>query len=177
MRIHALAIAILTGLMLLANASAEPGRQAQATNPPNNSTPGTATANVPRPIVYKVDTHEITLRPKQGIEYKYQMEKGAVMVYSWKATGGLVNHEFHGEPNGAPRGYADTYLKEDAKDQSHGAFVAPSTGIHGWYWENTADKDVTVAITAAGFFSTAYTIDRNGRVPKELPDANSLKGR
>jgi len=142
-----------------------------------NSTPGTATANASRPAIYKVDTHQITLRPKQGIEYKYQMEKGTTMVYSWKTTGGLVNHEFHGEPVGAPRGYADTYLKEDAKDQSHGSFVAPSTGIHGWYWENISDKDVTVSITAAGFFNAAYTIDRNGRVLKELPDASTTKPR
>ena len=53
---------------------------------PNNSTPGTATANSSRPAVYKVDRHEIVLRPKEGIEYKYQMEKGATMVYSWNST-------------------------------------------------------------------------------------------
>ena len=144
--------------------------QAQGTNPQNNSTPGTATANAARPAVYKVDLHEIKLTPKQGIEYKYQMEKGSTMVYSWKSTG-LVNHEFHGEPNGAPRGYADTYLKEDAKDQSHGSFVAPSTGIQGWNWENTTAKEVTAAIYAPGFFSRAFTIHRNGRAPKEFPDA------
>jgi len=55
--------------------------------------------------------------------------------------------------------------------------VAPSTGVHGWYWENISDKDVTVSITAAGFFSAAYTIDRNGRVLKELPDASTTKPR
>jgi hypothetical protein len=85
-----------------------------------------------------------TLRPKEGIEYKYEMEKGAIMVYSWKASGGKVNHEFHGEPEGAPREYADTYLKEDGVDQSHGTFMAPSSGIHGWFWENTGEGDVTV---------------------------------
>jgi hypothetical protein len=148
----------------------------QANAVPNNSTPGTATANASRPAIYKVDLHQITLKPKQGIEYKYQMEKGTTMIYSWKTTG-LVNHEFHGEPNGAPRGYADTYLKEDAKDQSHGSFVAPSTGIHGWYWENISDKDVIVSITAAGFFNAAYTIDKSGRVLKELPDASTTKPR
>ena len=142
--------------------------------PPNNSTPGTATANTGQRVVYKVDRHQITLKPKEGIEYKYEMQKGATMVYSWKA-GSKVNHEFHGEPQGAPRGYADTYLKEDGVDQSHGTFLAPSSGIHGWYWENTGDKDVTVTITAAGFFSRAFTLGRGSRVPRELPDADAAK--
>jgi hypothetical protein len=163
----------LSAWTLLSAAQAPP--QTQAARPPNNSTPGTDTANVRGPAVYKIDTHQITLRPKQGIEYKYQMEKGAVMVYSWKVNGGPVNHEFHGEPTGAPRGYADTYLKEDGKSESHGAFVAPSTGIHGWYWENTGAADVTVVIHAAGFFERAYTLDRSGRTPKELPNVNAGK--
>jgi hypothetical protein len=145
--------------------------EAQDTAKPPNSTPGTATANAAQRAVYKVDSHQIVLRPKEGIEYKYQMEKGGTMVYSWKATG-RVHHEFHGEPEGAPRGYADTYLKEDGVEQSHGSFLAPSSGIHGWYWENTSDRDVTVTITAAGFFSRAFTLSRAGRVPRELPDAD-----
>jgi hypothetical protein len=146
-----------------------------AGRPPNNSTPGTATANTGQAAVFKVDRHQITLRPKEGIEYKYQMEKGATMVYSWKAAGGKVNHEFHGEPEGAPRGYADTYLKEDAVEQSQGAFLAPSTGIHGWFWENTGEQDVTVTIHAADFFSRAYTLSKAGRVPRELPNADSAE--
>jgi hypothetical protein len=165
-----LAIATLFGCIVAVAAPQNPPR------PPNNSTPGTATANTAQPLVYKVDRHQITLRPKEGIEYKYQMEKGATMVYSWKSTG-MVNHEFHGEPEGAPRGYADTYLKEDAKDQSHGTFMAPSKGIHGWYWENAGQQDVTVTITAAGFFSRAFTLSKAGRVPRELPDADTGAGR
>jgi hypothetical protein len=162
------ALAVFTGIVLGQAQQQNPSR------PPNNSTPGTATANTVQPLVYKIDRHQITLRPKEGIEYKYQMEKGTTMVYSWKSTG-RVNHEFHGEPEGAPRGYADTYLKEDAKDQSHGTFLAPSTGIHGWYWENAGDQDVTVTITAAGFFSQAVTLSKAGRVPRELSNADAGK--
>jgi hypothetical protein len=153
-------------ILLMMTQAPDPNR------PPNNSTPGTATANNSRPAIYKVDRHEITLRPKEGIEYKYQMEKGTTMVYSWSSTA-KINHEFHGEPEGAPRGYADFYLQEVGVDQSHGTFLAPSTGIHGWYWENTTDKDVTVRIVAAGFFSRAYTLSKAGRVPRELPNAGA----
>ena len=163
-------VSLMGAMIVFTNAGQNP-----ADRPPNNSTPGTATANTAKPAVYKTDKHQIVLRPKEGIEYKYQMEKGATMVYSWKSAGGKVNHEFHGEPEGAPRGYADTYLKEDAVEQSHGTFMAPSTGIHGWFWENTSDQDVTVSVTAAGFFSRAFTLSRAGRVPREVPDADTLK--
>jgi hypothetical protein len=171
MKVWLAAIVILGSTALLG--------QAPAPNParPNNSTPGTATANKPEKAVYKVDRHQITLKPKEGIEYKYAMEKGATMVYSWKTGGVKVHHEFHGEPEGAPRGYADTYLKEDAVDQSHGTFLAPAKGIHGWYWENRTERDVTVTITAAGFFSRAFTLSRGGRVPRELPNADAATAR
>jgi hypothetical protein len=167
-----LAVAAMVAVALFGNAVL-PSQTQNPDRPPNNSTPGTGTANSARPGVYKVDRHQITLRPKEGIEYKYEMEKGTMMVYSWKASGGKVNHEFHGEPVGAPRGYADTYLKEDGVDQSHGTFMAPSSGIHGWFWENTGGADVTVTISAAGFFSRAYTLSREGRIPRELPDGDS----
>jgi len=170
-RFTAIEVAMFAALTCFAGILAAAPSQDPA-RPPNNSTPGTSTANAGQAAIYKVDRHQITLRPKEGIEYKYEMQKGATMVYSWKSTG-KVNHEFHGEPQGAPRGYADTYLKEDAVDQSHGSFLAPSAGIHGWFWENTGTQDVTVTITAAGFFSRAFTLSRAGRVPRELPNADS----
>ena len=164
------------GALLLAGATLSGQTPQTPATIPNNSTPGTATANASQPAVYKVDTHQITLKPKEGIEYKYEMQKGTTMVYSWKASA-RVNHEFHGEPQGAPRGYADTYLKEDGVNLSHGVFLAPSSGIHGWYWENTGTQDVTVTITAAGFFTRAFTISRAGRVPRELPNADVSSAR
>jgi hypothetical protein len=96
---------LLAFVLFAGNAVAGQGPQQDTTRPANNSTPGTATANSSQKAVYKVDRHQVVLRPKEGIEYKYEMEKGATMIYSWKATG-KVNHEFHGEPDGAPRGYA-----------------------------------------------------------------------
>ena len=46
------------------------------------------------------------LGPREGLEYKYRMEKGGSLVYSWKSTG-VVKFDFHGEPVGAPKGYAE----------------------------------------------------------------------
>jgi hypothetical protein len=83
---RSLAVAVLLIIAVFGNSTVLTQTQSQNSNrPPNNSTPGTATANTSRPAVYKVDRHQITLRPKDGIEYKYQMEKGA----SWRAGGSL----------------------------------------------------------------------------------------
>ena len=30
--------------------------------------------------------------------------------------------------------------------------MAPSTGIHGWFWENKSDKTVTLKLVSAGFY-------------------------
>ena len=58
------------------------------------------------------------------MEYKYRLDKGEALLYSWKATG-PVNVEFHAEPDGAPRGYAQTYEKSDATAQASGTLTAP----------------------------------------------------
>jgi hypothetical protein len=101
------------------------------------------------------DTEEFVLGPREGIEFKYRLDKGQALLYSWTATG-PVNFEFHAEPDGAPKGYAQTYEKKDAQRQAAGTLTAPFPGIHGWYWENTTSAPVTVSLKAAGFFTLAH---------------------
>ena len=51
---------------------------------------------------YKVDSEDMQLRPGEGVEIKYHMQKGAGMVYGWKADGKL-QYELHGEPDQKPK--------------------------------------------------------------------------
>jgi hypothetical protein len=107
--------------------------------------------------LYKVDSEDLLLRPKEGVEIKYHMQKGAGMVYSWKATGN-VQFEFHGEPDQKPNpDYFESYELDDkaGKDHSFGSFTAPTTGIHGWFWQNKGNKDVQIHLTTAGFYDSA----------------------
>jgi hypothetical protein len=72
------------------------------------------------------------------------MQKGATMVFAWKADGPL-QVEFHGEPDQKPQSnYFESYLLDNqtGKDRFHGSFTAPTTGVHGWYWKNETKKDV-----------------------------------
>jgi hypothetical protein len=102
------------------------------------------------------DTFEVELRPFEGVEYKYRLAEGASFVYSWRATE-IVNFEFHGEPDGAPPKYFDSYQKGTAAEGS-GQFVAAKAGIHGWFWENRGAGRVKVTLESAGFYvaSTEY---------------------
>jgi hypothetical protein len=107
------------------------------------------------------ETVDFTVGPREGMEYKYRLDKGEALLYSWKSTG-LVNFEFHAEPDGAPRGYAQTYEKADKKDTASGTLTAPFPGIHGWYWENTTDKPITVTLTTAGFYNLSHEFRKGG---------------
>src|SRR5262245_16935257 len=66
--------------------------------PAEGQAPPSSTAYTPQQATYKVHAEDFVLVPGQGFELKYHMQKGAVMVYSWKASGKLL-FEFHGEPD------------------------------------------------------------------------------
>lgn len=110
-----------------------------------------------QPNLYKVDSEDLGLRPGEGVEIKYHMKKGAAMVYAWKATG-KVQFEFHGEPDQKPKpDYFESYELDNkiGQDHSYGSFTAPTTGIHGWFWENKGKDEVQIHLTTAGFYDSA----------------------
>lgn len=110
---------------------------------------------------FATDTEQFVLGPREGIEYKYRLAKGQALLYSWTATG-PVNYELHAEPDGAPRGYAQSYEKKDAQREASGTLTAPFPGIHGWFWENTTDAPVTVTLKSAGFYTLAHKFVAGG---------------
>ena len=133
--------------------------------------PTQAGVYMPQSRTYKVDAEDFQLRPGDGVEMKYHMAKGAGLVYSWKADGKLA-FEFHGEPDQKPsKDYYESYELDDkvGKDASYGTFTAPSTGIHGWFWQNKGKKDVQFRLTVAGFFDSAkmYVDGKPDDVPVE----------
>src|ERR1700733_11729223 len=66
-----------------------------------------------QPASYKVDSEDLSLMPGEGVEIKYHMQKGAGMVYSWKANGNVA-FEFHGEPDNKPnKDYFESYELND----------------------------------------------------------------
>jgi hypothetical protein len=119
---------------------------------------------VPQEQTLKGETVNFKVAPHEGMEYKYRLDKGEALLFSWKATS-PVAFEFHAEPDGAPRGYAQSYEKGDAKSEASGTLTAPFPGIHGWFWENKTDQEVTVTLTSAGFYNLSHEF-RSGQPVK-----------
>ena len=104
---------------------------------------------------YQEETVEFSVAAGEGMEYKYRLDQGEALLYSWAATG-PVNYELHAEPDGAPQGYAQTYELRQGVSQASGTLTAPFSGIHGWFWENLSDEPITVTLTAAGFYNLSH---------------------
>src|ERR1700674_130912 len=126
-----------------------------------------------QPNIYKVDSEDLSLQPGEGVEIKYHMLKGAGMVYAWKATA-KVQFEFHGEPDQKPKpDYFESYELDDkvGQDHSYGSFTAPTTGIHGWFWQNKGKKPVQIHLTTAGFFDSAKMLSDGDAEDLTIEDA------
>jgi len=137
------------------------------------ATPAQTGIYVAQPSLYKVDSEDLTLLPGEGVEIKYHMQKGAGMVYAWKATG-KVQFEFHGEPDQKPRpDYFESYELDNkvGQDHSYGSFTAPTTGIHGWFWENKEKKEVRIHLTTAGFYDSAKMLSDGSSEDLTIEDA------
>ena len=128
--------------------------------------PATAPAQTPELRSYNQDEYKIELRPFEGVEYKYRLEQGASLVYSWESTA-AVGFEFHGEPDGAPAKYFDSYSKGNATE-AHGGFTAAKPGIHGWFWENKSSERVTVTLRSAGFYSKSIEFHDGDRTERKF---------
>lgn len=150
------------------------GGEEDAAATPATVTPGLAGPVFPRPYEWRVDEREFTVAPGTGLEFKYELDRGATMLYSWKATG-FVDYDFHTEPEGKPSSESDSFDKGNAS-QRRGAYTAPYDGIHGWYWENTSTRDITVTLQTAGFYDEAVEfLPKTPPQPVEIPLRPGIK--
>ena len=120
------------------------------------------------PGQFKLDVFTIELAPYEYIEYKYRLEKGATMLYSWTATAGVI-HDFHAEraASATDGGPVEESFDKQNRRQASASYSAPFSGIHGWYWENPSGEPIRIHLTSAGFYSSAVEIrsDRTRRTP------------
>jgi len=98
------------------------------------------------------DTIKVIVPANGGIEYKFQMIKGAKLEYEWKSSGPGLYYDFHGEPKGDTTGYFKSY-KEKTEKQSSGLLISPFEGTHGWYWKNTTFQAVQVELKVKGEYT------------------------
>lgn len=142
----------------------ETGKQVAALEAGKGAAAGGVAILAPQDKPFTQESVTLQLKPREGIEYKYRLEKGESLLYTWVASAPM-NTEFHAEPDGGPRGYAQTYEKKDGMTGASGTLTAPFSGIHGWYWENSTDKDATVTLASAGYYNLAHEF-RSGQPVK-----------
>jgi hypothetical protein len=116
---------------------------------------------------FRQETVTFRLAAREAMEYKYRLEKTDALLYSWSATA-PINYELHAEPDGAPRGYAQSYEKRPNVNQASGTLTAPFAGIHGWYWENPGDQEITVTLRTAGFYNISHEFRKDTPVKNKM---------
>ena len=102
---------------------------------------------------YRVDRVEFELTPFESVEYKYGLAKDQALIFSWQATGEVVS-DLHSEPAIGPPGYAESFDQARGTNAS-GTYIAPFTGLHGWFWENRGEANATVRLETAGYYDRA----------------------
>lgn len=147
------------GLTAMGETKARLAREAaqEAASPPpaEQTTPAEpAPGDTPPPAAMAAasgwrDEIRFTLAPGQGTEIKLRMNAGDQARYAWAVTGGVVNHDTHGDGGGR----SISYVKGRAVAADEGALVAAFTGHHGWFWRNRGAAEVTVVLRTAGTYS------------------------
>jgi hypothetical protein len=127
----------------------EAAEDAAATPPETTSASSPAAQPAPTPGAVWRDEMSFTLAPGQGTEIKLKMKEGEKALYGWRAQGGVVNFDTHGD---AP-GRSISYEKGRAVASDEGELVAAFTGNHGWFWRNRGSAEVTVVLQTGGDYS------------------------
>jgi hypothetical protein len=106
-----------------------------------------------QPEEWRVDRIEFQLAPFEAVEYKYRLAADATLIFQWWADGEVL-YDMHAEPDGAAPGYAQSFSKTRG-NSSGGSYTAPFAGIHGWYWQNRGQQDITLTLETSGFYHEA----------------------
>jgi hypothetical protein len=112
------------------------------------------------------DRFTFELLPYEGIELKYVLDKRAPRFFSWHATA-PVNFDMHAHPFEGGVDLTESYAITDASTQA-AVYVAPFTGIHGWYWQNRTLGNVTLTLDATGAFTASKIFDQAGEHDRPL---------
>ena len=112
------------------------------------------------PSGHRSDVVEIKMPPglEDGseLEYKIKMKEGATLVYSWTVENLDVPDDFyvdfHSQSDPTPDVKVTSHQKGTSIVRADGALVAPFTGIHGWYLQNSSVKPVVFRVKLAGFY-------------------------
>ena len=125
-----------------------------------------STVSVPPGFQAKSDHWEYELLPYESIEMKYRLAEGQPMIFAWRATA-PVQYDMHSVPDDGGNDATESFAITNGPAQT-AVYVAPFTGIHGWFWQNQSLQPVTVTIDSAGGYTGAVIFNESGEHPREL---------
>jgi len=112
---------------------------------------------------FNMEAFEVVVPGLDWIETKVDMDMGKAIIYRWELvedetttaqTAQNIYTEFHGHK---PRVEGELgelmYYRKAVGGYGQGFFRSPFTGIHGWFFDNTNEQDITIRIQIAGEFS------------------------
>jgi len=114
-----------------------------------DTTSSVSSQKVTEKIKAAVEVIEIIVPAHSGVEYKFTMAQHQKLSYQWVTSGTALYFDLHGEPEGDTTGYFESYAIATLNTME-GSFTTPFSGVHGWYWKNTADTPVIVQLTVKG---------------------------
>lgn len=112
------------------------------------------------------DVWEYELEPFESLELKYTMAEDEPMVFRWEATA-PVNYDMHSHPFEGGVEMTESYSIDEAQVMQ-GRYIAPFTGIHGWYWDNRSVDPVTVRLEASGGMTHSTIFGGGGQTERPL---------
>ena len=80
-----------------------------------------------------------------------ELEKGAVLEYSWETDGSKLYYDFHGDMKHGKPGEFKSFEKA-TESQSSGELTASFSGATGWYWKNETGEPVVVILNTKGIY-------------------------
>ncbi len=130
--------------------------QAATNIAPNGSNALAAAAQVASPsqpddpLAEREDTVELTIPPKQGLDYRLAMERDYDLDYFWTTNGKTVYTELRGESKDGKMA-SKTFAKLTSAS-GKGFFIIPFIGQFGWHWQNKTDQPITIRLHTKGTY-------------------------
>jgi hypothetical protein len=113
-------------------------------------------AEIAKVTPFRSDRQQLVLPPHAGAEVKAHMRTGDHLVFRWQSSSDQIRFDMHGEPTNAKENEFSSYWKGRDMDKAQGAFTAPFTGTHGWYFRNRGETPVTVTVETEGFYQDLF---------------------
>ncbi len=122
------------------------------TNQANAVALATDTNQADDPLSTRQETVQLTIPPKQSLDYRLKMERDFELDYAWKTDGKPLYAELRGEPEKAKNDESKTFGKPLLGNAGKGFFIIPFDGQFGWHWQNKTDKEVKIRLTTKGHY-------------------------